>query len=186
MNYIYQNRLESLIKDGKIQKNEQILIKIAADGTSICRSQKISNLVFSVINEKKSAAGVSGCYRIGIFIYKKEDYESVKTWITVIWDIIKRLKIISYSPSEKIVRDITGLTNNQIYLKRMRRPDLWVHKIKYLFCSDWKMDAVVLGLQSATSNHPCLWCEQSKDKLHLKGNLYYRLIYSLRFKLFLF
>jgi len=31
------------------------------------------------------------------------------------------------------------------------------------------MDAVILGLKAATSNHPCLWCEQHKDQLHLKG-----------------
>jgi hypothetical protein len=161
--------LKFLIKEGKINKNEKILIKIAADGTNICRTVKLSNVVFSVVNEKKNAAGVSGCYRIGIFKYKKEDYESVKKWISTIWKLIRKMKLVSYSMSEQIVRDITGLSKRQIILKRMRRSDLWIHEIKYFCCCDWKMDAVILGLKAATSNHPCLWCEQHKDQLHLKG-----------------
>ncbi len=133
---------------------------------------KLSNIVFSFINEKKKAAGVSGCYRIGIFTYKKEDYESVKKWISTIWKLIKKMKIVSYSSSEQIVRNVTGLSKRQIYLKKMRRSDQWIHIIKYLCCCDWKMNAVILGLQAATSKHPCLWCEQSKEKLHFKGILY--------------
>ncbi|RNA19030.1 hypothetical protein BpHYR1_004166 [Brachionus plicatilis] len=46
----------------------------------------------------------------------------------------------------------------------------WLTKIwKYLFCSDWKMTAIVLGLYSASSNFPCLWCEVKKDELSIIG-----------------
>lgn len=37
-------------------------------------------------------------------------------------------------------------------------------KVEYFFCSDWKFTAICLGLNAASSNHPCLWCTAHKDQ----------------------
>ena len=48
---------------------------------------------------------------------------------------------------------------------------LVTYEIEHFFSADYKMMSLVLGLQSATSNHPCLICEQNKENLHKHGNL---------------
>ena len=38
-----------------------------------------------------------------------------------------------------------------------------VFNLEYFFCGDWKITSIVLGLNNATSNHPCIWCTANKS-----------------------
>ncbi len=78
-----------------------VKIKLGCDGTNLSRNVKLVNFVFSVINEKVNAASVNGCNRIGIFQIEKEDYESTKKWLPVLWDKIKVLKKVFYDKIDK-------------------------------------------------------------------------------------
>jgi len=82
-----------------------VKIKLGCDGTNLSRNVKLVNFVFSVINEKVKAGSVNGCYRIGIFKVEKEDYESTKNWLPVLWNKIKELKKVFYDTSEQKILD---------------------------------------------------------------------------------
>ncbi len=73
--------------------NKTISLKLAFYETKISSNIKIVNLAFSIINEKKQAASVNGCYRIGIF-KAKETYNGIKSWLPQIYNEIKKLNHI--------------------------------------------------------------------------------------------
>ncbi len=39
-----------------------------------------------------------------------------------------------------------------------------IYHLQYFLGGDWKFLALVCGLESATSNHACIWCKCPKDK----------------------
>ncbi len=159
----------------EISKLKPILIKVSCDGTNLSRSVKVVNLVFNVINEKIKAATASGCYRIGIFKINVEDYESTKEWLPHIWNIIKSFTHMYYDkidrkafstevalPSSFSTTTASILSDTERYIKI---------NIDHCFCSDYKMDLLVLGMYGASGNWPCIYCTQHKDNLHIKGIL---------------
>jgi len=135
-------KLRYLIEQDKV-KDEEILIKISADGTIISKKIKIINLVFSIINEKTVATTASGTYLLAIFPYRNESNEEIKKWLTVIWDKLKSLKKITLRSKE--------------------------FNISYIFCADYKMMLNVLGMKQANSTQPCIWCEATQKNLEKKG-----------------
>ncbi|CAF1105017.1 unnamed protein product [Brachionus calyciflorus] len=134
-----KKKLNFLIKTQEI-KEMFIQIKLTADGTNVSRSVKIINFCYSVINQGKKSAGVNGTYSLGIFQVEQENYESIKNWMSKIWGTLNSF--------DSFVCDGKN------------------YKIEYFFCSDWKMSSIVLGLFSANSNFPCLWCEVHKQDLY--------------------
>ena len=59
--------LPFVIKEKKIQENETITIKIAADGVNLTQKHTgVFNVTFTVINERKKAITSSGNYLLGI------------------------------------------------------------------------------------------------------------------------
>ncbi|RNA32675.1 hypothetical protein BpHYR1_027990 [Brachionus plicatilis] len=115
-------------------------IKLGADGTNIGRNLKLLNFTFTIINEGAKAKTANGNYTIGIFEIESENYEA----------LIKCFKEITAE-----LRQIEHLTLNN---KRVN--------LVFYFAADWKMLAQSLGLQSANSKYPCVWCKCCKDDFH--------------------
>ncbi len=92
-----------MLETGAIKSGEKIWIKVSADGTNISRNVTLVNMVVNIINERKKAATASGCYRIGMFKIEKENYQTVKQWLPLIWDKIKILDKIFYDKLKKKV-----------------------------------------------------------------------------------
>jgi hypothetical protein len=157
-----------------------VKIKLGCDGTNLSRNVKLVNFVFSVINEKVNAASVNGCNRIGIFQIEKEDYESTKKWLPVLWDKIKVLKKVFYDKVDKKILDESEL--NCIVGDRTANRFMKLD-INYSFCNDMKMNLILLGLKAANSNWPCLYCTVSKHNLNERGNFH---LYLLMKKLIVF
>ena len=137
-----ENKTKEFIKSSNCQ-DKIIKIKISADGTILSRNIKIINLVFSIINEKKKAATATGTYLLGIFPYKKESNFEINQWLPTIWDQLKDLKNVKV---EELFYDI-----------------------KFYFSADYKMMLNILGMKSANSNSPCIWCDTNKLNLHERG-----------------
>ena len=117
-------------------------------------------MVLNIINERARAASASGCYRVGMFKIEDENYESVKKWLPLIWDKIKELDRIFYDKaSKRVLRD-----DESVYPINQNTE---VFEIEYFFSADWKMMAIILGINNANSTFPCLFCET--DDLSKKG-----------------
>lgn len=155
-----KEKILSLLQSQKIKNEDKILIKLSCDGTQISRNITLINVVFNIINEGTIAATASGCYRIGLFKITNENYECVKTWLPIIWDKMKGLNEVFYNNKEK-----TFLVDEWV---RPINFNTEVFEIKYYFSADWKMMSIVLGLQNANSNFPCLYCETGD--LSIKGS----------------
>lgn len=149
--------LKNLIS-GNDTNNNKVLVKLSCDGTILSRNVKIVNFVFSIINEKIKASTASGCYRIAAFRIENENYEIISEWLPTLWEKIKALKRIFYNP-----------LNNEI--SEEDSADAREYEIEHCFAADYKMMLIVLGLQGAHSNHPCIMCEQDKDHLDTAGKL---------------
>jgi hypothetical protein len=117
-----------------------IHIKLAADGTNIGRSLKLLNFTFTIINEGAKAKKAIGNYSLGIFEIENENHSSISACFKEIIDEIEQLKTIK-----------VGKHTMQL--------------IFYYAC-DWKMLAHSLGLLSANSKYPCVWCKCCKDDFH--------------------
>lgn len=98
-----KEQISGLLETGAIKSGEKIWIKVSADGTNISRNVTLVNMVVNIINERKKAATASGCYRIGMFKIEKENYQTVKQWMPLIWDKIKILDKIFYDKLKKKV-----------------------------------------------------------------------------------
>ncbi len=147
---------------------DTVKIKLGCDGTNISRNVKLVNFVFSVINEKVRAASLNGCYKIGIFKTEKEDYDSTKMWLPVLWDKIKELKKVFYDQIEQKILDQVEFD----CIAGERRSNRFVElEINYSFCNDMKMNLIILGLKAANSAHPCMHCTVGKNNLNERGKL---------------
>jgi hypothetical protein len=191
-----RSRLEIFLNkltEAEISDLKTIMIKVSADGTNLCRNVKVANVVFNFINEKLKAATAAGCYRIGIFEIECENYESTKEWLPLIWNQVKSCSQMHYDkidrkllntstctpansaqsatstasvfltsqePQSTSMTSISNLHDTERYTKI---------KIEHIFCADYKMELLVLGMYAASGNWPCIYCTQHKDKLHLKG-----------------
>ena len=186
--FLIEKQVEHIILNNFIKENEKILIKLSADGTNICRNVKLINVVFNIINEDIKASTATGCYRIGIFEYKKEDYETINTFLPFIWNEIKYMEKIYYKRDEKKVVNFfevnrkiaddmfkddefnkSELTMQDYFIQKLETMNIDVHEVEYFFSADWNMMSYVLGVYGANSNHPCLYCEQTKTNLSMIG-----------------
>ncbi len=123
----------------------------------------IVNFVFTIINEKKNATTASGNYRIGAFRILKEDYETINEWLPFLVEQIKSVLTIKYYSANQSILDANQIEELQV-TSDFRDEDVHNFEIEYLFSADWKMMAIVLGLYSAKSSFPCIFCEKEKSE----------------------
>lgn len=115
-------------------------IKLGADGTNIGRNLKLLNFTFTIIDEGAKAKTANGNYTIGIFEIENENYDAL---VKCFKEIIKEFRQIEH----------LTLDDKQINLV-------------FYYGADWKMLAQSLGLQSANSKYPCIWCKCCKDEFY--------------------
>ncbi len=151
------------ISTENLLSNRKIRIKLSCDGTKISRMVTIINFVFTIINEKKNATTASGNYRIGAFRILKEDYETINEWLPFLVGQIKNLHTIKYYLLNQEILDANQIEVLQT-TSDFRAENVYNFDIEYLFSADWKMMAIVLGLYSAKSNFPCIFCEKEKSE----------------------
>jgi hypothetical protein len=117
--------------------DELIHIKFAADGTNIGRNKKLLNLTFTMLNEGPKSLTASGNYTLGIFELEDENYDNL---------------IVCF---KELVEELANL-------KEIKIGSHTLSLILY-YAGDWKMLAHSLGIQSANSKYPCVWCKCCKD-----------------------
>ena len=112
-------------------------IKLTGDGTQIARGLSVVNVAFTILEEGQIACSSSGNRTVAI-LKVNEDYDELGAGLE---DIIKEAE------------DLEVLTINERVLK-----------IQFFLGGDMKFLAIVCGLESATSEHSCIWCKCPKGQ----------------------
>ncbi len=120
-----------------------IHIRIAGDGTFICKRQLVLNVGFGFLNpinetgiNKTNPNCVTGNFIIGLFNLKTENYEELQICL------------------KEIVEQLSSLTEVTV--------DEQTFQIVFHLGGDLKFLALVLGINAANSNHPCPICTTNK------------------------
>lgn len=140
-----ENVLRKLYNMSQIKENELIKIKLCGDGTNVGRVKKMFNFSFSVINEPSICQSAKGHYTIGIFEISEENYEVLSNCLKAVLEKIKAI--------DSITIDIGDGTKKTFNIQ------------KYL-CGDLKFLAIVLGINAANANQPCIWCKCDKSEFY--------------------
>ena len=112
-------------------------IKLTGDGTQNARELSVVNFAFTILEEDNLALSVRGNHSIAI-LRVSEDYDDL---LQSLQDIISEAK------------DLETVTINDIS-----------YQIQLFLGGDWKFLAIICGLESATSQHACIWCKCSKTE----------------------
>lgn len=119
-----------------ISISNKIRLKLCADSTNIGRKLKVLNFNFSVLNETDRCKTASGHYVIGMFQIEKESHEELKNCLSTFFEKLDNLNNVGNIPVEKFLG------------------------------GDWKFLSSFVGINSANSNYPCIWCCCHKDKFY--------------------
>jgi hypothetical protein len=113
-------------------------IKLSADSTNIGKKLKVLNVTLTLVDDVNTCMSQHGHQIIGMFNVSNEDYEEVKLCVKEIFEQVEHI-------------------GNQIQVDE-RKLDL-----EFYFVADWKMLAIVTGLQAANGNYCCIWCVCHKE-----------------------
>ena len=107
-------------------------MKLSGDGTNMGKNLHVVNFAFTILEEGERAYGPSGNHCIAIFM-EEERYGSIKKCLSDIVTEVEEIKTL----------DIGG----------------HLLSIEYYIGGDWKFLAMITGIDSASSNHACIWCK---------------------------
>ncbi|GET03367.1 hypothetical protein GLOIN_2v1766279 [Rhizophagus clarus] len=119
---------------------DKINIKLSGDGRNVGRKQKHVMLTMCILNEEEAVLSPAHQYSICLYL-GKESYDSLSTVSAKFSYELEQLKTNRYKDS-----------NNTIW------------PVELFFLGDWKFVALILGINTATSNYFCLYCNCHKDK----------------------
>jgi hypothetical protein len=139
--------LSQIIESLDIKPNEILQLKFCGDGTNIGKHIKIFNFGFSCINDKAYCKTSKGHYILGVFEIMNENYDELQVCLS---ELFEELENIEY-----------------IEIKQQK------YKIDKILGGDLKFLGIVMGLSSANSNYPCIWCINHKNQfaiLELDGS----------------
>jgi hypothetical protein len=119
-----------------LETSEAIYIKFTGDGVQTSRNMNVFNMNFCILNDQQDCKSAEGHYSIGTFRIKSENHENVE----------RSLK--------EVLKEVEGFDFVEIDGKSFRI-------IKYL-TGDLKFLALFMGIMSANSKYPCVWCKRSK------------------------
>ena len=131
-------RLRHLIERGrKIDKEIPTCfrIKLTGDGTQIAWGLSVVNFAFTILEEENLALSVKGNHSVAIQRVS-ENYDDL---LQGLHDIIAEAE------------DIEMITIDDVS-----------YQIQLFLGGDWKFLALMCGIESATSEHACIWCKCSK------------------------
>ena len=119
-----------------LMQEKIVRVKLSGDGTRIGKRLHVVAFTFTLLDENQ-ATSAAGNHILAIF-KQPESYECLKLALTDIIHEVEHLKEIQ-------VESIT-------------------FKITYYLGGDWKFLAIVTGIDSASSDHACIWCKCKKDE----------------------
>ncbi len=111
-------------------------IKFTADGVQSSRNMNVLNMNFCILNDTEYCKSAEGHYSIGTFKITSENHENVQTSLK---EVIKEIETIDFI-------EIDGQS----------------HPILKFLSGDLKFLALFMGIMSANSKYPCIWCKGSK------------------------
>ncbi len=115
---------------------ETIRIKLTGDGTQIARGFTVVNFAFTLLDDR-DCCSAKGNHTIAI-LKVSENYNDLATAL------------------KDVIEEASNLNSVSV--------DGNIYHLQYFLGGDWKFLALVCGLESATSNHACIWCKCPKDK----------------------
>ena len=136
----FERKYGTQVDDDALFRDRIVHVKLSADGTNIGRNLKLLNFTFCVLNEGARAKRATGNYSLGIFEIENEQHGALAACFRELIDEFERVSEV----------EVCG--------RRVR--------IVYYYGADWKMLAIVLGLQGANARHPCLWCKCDKEDFY--------------------
>lgn len=138
-----KSRLTRLVEQYNKEKREfpdTIRVKLTGDSTQIARGLNVVNIAFTILEEgRQMACSASGNHSIMI-LKVAEKYEDLAAGLEKLIAEAKDLEVLSID--NKVIR------------------------IEFFLGGDWKFLALVCGLESATSDHACIWCKCPKKQRH--------------------
>ena len=134
-------RIRHLIKssgthDSPFMREKLIRVKLSGDGTKIGKRLHVIAFTFTLLDEDQ-ATSAAGNHILAVF-KQSESYEFLKLALADIINEVEQLNEIE-------VEDVT-------------------FKVSYYLGGDWKFLAIVTGIDSASSDHACIWCKCKKDE----------------------
>ena len=124
--------------DEEITNKQIFCLKFSGDGTSVSRNIHVFNFVFSCLNEGPKCKTASGHYTLGIFKIEHEDITELRKALQELSSDIKNLSFVEIGAQK--------------------------YRIKKYLAGDLKFLAIAMGVSAANGNHPCPWCQTSKDQ----------------------
>ena len=128
--FIFQVKRATPDQQWMIEK--KIRVKLTGDGTNIGKRLHVVAFGFTILEEGDRAYAAKGNHCIAIF-KEPESYESMKLCLK---DIINEVQSI----------DTISVGGHDFH-------------ITFYLGGDWKFLAMVTGIDSASSNHACIWCK---------------------------
>lgn len=123
--------------DAVFRRTKTVNVKLSGDGTNIGKRLHVINFTFTLLEEGWLAYSSEGNHTLAI-LKEPEKYQSQKDALEDICDEVKRLEEIT----------VDGHT----------------YKINFYLGGEWKFLALITGIDSASSQYPCMWCKCSTDE----------------------
>ena len=111
-------------------------VKVSVNGTNISKNLHLVNFTFPLLEEGALACSAEGNHPLAI-IKQSKNYDDMLNALQNIRDKVPSLTTIDVVDSS--------------------------YNIVYYLGSDWKFLAMCTGIDSATSDHACIWCKCTKD-----------------------
>jgi hypothetical protein len=125
------------IKDRlNLTSTDPLRIKFTGDGFKTSRNMTLFNFNFCIMNDQYNCKSSEGHYSIGVFKIQNENHANLENALKA---VLKEIELINSI-------EIDGQIHNVI---------------KYL-SGDLKFLSLFMGVMSANSNYPCLWCKCHK------------------------
>ncbi|CAG8559808.1 15657_t:CDS:2, partial [Funneliformis mosseae] len=134
------NFLLTTLTSPVLKVGNKINIKLSGDGRNVGRKQKHVMLIMCILNEEEAVLNPAHQYSICLYI-GKESYDFLSIVSIKFSHELEKLKTNRYKDS-----------NNTIW------------PVELFFLGDWKFVALVMGINAATSNYFCLYCNCHKDE----------------------
>ena len=125
-------RVRKLVETQSLKEVTTIKVKISGDGTNLGKRLHVVNVTFTLLDEGQIAQSEQGNHLLAIFKIP-EHYENMALGLNNLIEEMKHLKCA----------EVDGCRFD----------------IEYFLGGDWKFLAMCVGIDSAISEHACVWCK---------------------------
>ncbi|GES84505.1 hypothetical protein GLOIN_2v1847779 [Rhizophagus clarus] len=149
---------------------DKINIKLSGDGRNVGRKQKHVMLTMCILNEEEAVLSPAHQYSICLYL-GKESYNSLSTVSAKFSYELEQLKTNGYKDSNNTIWPVELFFSakfsyelEQLKTNGYKDSNNTIWPVELFFSGNWKFVALVLGINAATSNYFCLYCNCHKDK----------------------